>query len=214
MTDTRPGGLEVSGATEIVLVRHGAVERGLTGPDGKDPWLSELGRAQARSLADVMVEEKFDAIYSSPLRRAAQTAAPLAGDRDLEVLLRDGFAEFDKNADEYLFFEDLKKANDPRYAACLSGDLTAWGTDFPTFRAEALAAFDEVVETHAGGKVLVVSHGGTLNALLGHVLGLDRMWFFFPNHTGVSRVAVNHKGRMRIVTLNERHHLPGVEAVL
>ena len=197
-----------------MLVRHAAAERGLTGTDRSNPWLSETGHAQARCLAEVLAEEKFDAVYSSPLRRAMQTAAPVAATRDLDVQLRDGFAEFDKNAEEYLFFEDLKRAGDPRYAACLSGDLTAWGTDFHTFRTDVLNAFNDVVDAHPGGKALVVAHGGSLNALLGHVLGLDRLWFFFPDNTGVSRVAINHKGRMRIVTLNERHHLAGVEAVL
>lgn len=189
-------------------MRHGLPERGLTGPDRADPWLSERGHAEARALADFLADETFDAIYSSPRRRAMQTVAPLAEDRGMEVIPLDGLAEFDKHSDEYLFFDDLQKAGDPRYKACLRGDLTAWNTDYPTFKAEVMEAVTHITTKHVGERVLVSSHGGALNTMLGAVLGLDRMWFFYPKHTGICRVAVDHtRNRMRIVTLNEFSHL-------
>ena len=61
-------------------------------------------------------------------------------------------------------------------------------------------------------RVLVATHGGALNALIGSVLGLDRMWFFYPKHTGICRVAVDSvRNRLRIVTLNEHSHLRGLD---
>jgi broad specificity phosphatase PhoE len=193
-------------------VRHGLPERGLTGPDRADPWLSERGHAEARALADFLAGETFDAIYSSPRRRAMQTVTPLAADRGMEVIPLDGLAEFDKHSDEYLFFDDLQKAGDPRYKACLRGDLTAWNTDYPTFKAEVMEAVTHITTKHVGERVLVSSHGGALNTMLGAVLGLDRMWFFYPKHTGICRVAVDHgRNRMRIVTLNEFSHLRGLD---
>ncbi|WP_293769753.1 histidine phosphatase family protein [Sporichthya sp.] len=194
-----------------MLVRHGLPERGLTGADRADPWLSDQGRAEARAMTEFLADEEFDAIYSSPRRRAMETVAPLAAERGMEIIPLDGLAEFDKHSDEYLFFDDLQKAGDPRYKACLRGDLSAWNTDYPTFRAEVMEAVTEITSKHVGEKVLVSSHGGALNTMLGAVLGLDQMWFFYPKHTGICRVAVDHqRNRMRIVTLNEFSHLRGV----
>ncbi len=133
-----------------------------------------------RLLAEFLAEEKFDAIYSSPRRRAMQTVEPIAAERGMEIIPLDGLAEFDKHSDEYLFFDDLQKAGDPRYKACLRGDLSAWNTDYPTFRAEVMEAVTEITAKHVGERVLVASHGGALNTMLGAVLGLDRMWFFYP----------------------------------
>ncbi|WP_156869581.1 histidine phosphatase family protein [Sporichthya polymorpha] len=210
--EPKPGGLEVAPQGELVLVRHGLPERGLTGPDRSDPGLSERGRAEARAVADFLAAEHFDAIYSSPLKRAMETAAPFAADRGIEVVPLDGLAEFDKHSDEYLFFEDLQKAGDPRYKACLRGDLSAWNTDYPAFKAEVMEAITEITTKHAGQRVLAFSHGGALNTILGAVLGLDRMWFFYPKHTGICRVAVDHhRNRMRIITLNEFSHLRALD---
>lgn len=208
------GGLEVVAEAEIVLVRHGEPERGLSGADRADPWLSARGLAQARCLADALAHESFDAIYSSPRRRAVDTAAPLCVVRGITPVLTEALAEFDKHSEEYLFFEDLRAAGDPRYKQCMVGDLSAWGTDFPSFRTEVTAALSEIVTAHPGGRVLISTHGGVINVLLGAVLGLDRMWFFYPDHTGASRIAANHLDRMRILTLNERTHLRAVQEAM
>jgi probable phosphoglycerate mutase len=207
----RAGGLDLVPDGELVLVRHGLPERGLTGPDLADPWLSDRGRAEAGLLADFLADEGFTAIYSSPRRRALETVAPISAATGLPVTTLDGLAEFDKHSDEYLFFDDLQKAGDPRYKACLRGDLSAWNTDYPTFRAEVMEAITEITAKHVGERVLVSSHGGAMNTMLGAVLGLDRMWFFYPKHTGICRVAVDHRrNRMRIISLNEHSHLRGL----
>lgn len=204
----RAGGLDLVPDGELVLVRHGLPERGLTGPDLADPWLSDRGRTEAGLLADFLADEEFTAIYSSPRRRALETVAPISAATGLPVITLDGLAEFDKHSDEYLFFDDLQKAGDPRYKACLRGDLSAWNTDYPTFRAEVMEAITEITAKHVGERVLVSSHGGAMNTMLGAVLGLDRMWFFYPKHTGICRVAVDHRrNRMRIISLNEHSHL-------
>lgn len=207
----RAGGLDLVPDGELVLVRHGLPERGLTGPDLADPWLSDRGRTEAGLLADFLADEGFTAIYSSPRRRALETVAPISAATGLPVITLDGLAEFDKHSDEYLFFDDLQKAGDPRYKACLRGDLSAWNTDYPTFRAEVMEAITEITAKHVGERVLVSSHGGAMNTMLGAVLGLDRMWFFYPKHTGICRVAVDHRrNRMRIISLNEHSHLRGL----
>ncbi len=80
---------------ELLLIRHALpIRRELT--EGvADPELSEAGVAQALHLAEYLASEELHAIYASPLKRAQQTAAPLAERFRLEVTLVDGVAEFD-----------------------------------------------------------------------------------------------------------------------
>jgi probable phosphoglycerate mutase len=158
-------------------------------------------------LAQALAGEGITAIYTSPQRRAMQTADPTAKALGLEPVRCDGLAEFDYGAEEYVFFDALKEANDPRYRACLAGDLSAWGTTREEFCARATAAVERIAERHPGERVLLVSHGGVVNSVLGAVLGLDRLWFFRPENTGISRIGVNAKGKMRITTVNEFSHL-------
>src|SRR3954471_17662144 len=69
-----------AGATEVVLVRHGSVAftgGGLAG-GGADPPLTDTGRAQAHAVVHALVGTSFQGLVSSPLRRAVETAAPLA----------------------------------------------------------------------------------------------------------------------------------------
>jgi probable phosphoglycerate mutase len=190
----RPGGLEVVPYTTVVLARHGQAEGGVA-----DPGLTARGHDEAHALAKELV---------SPLQRAVQTAAPLCAELGLKPRLRDGLAEFDRRSHEYVLLSRLKADGDPRYEACVAGDLSAWGMDLATFRAEAADVFAEILDRYAGGRVFVVTHGGVLNVLLGSVLGLDRMWFFHPENAGISRVVADADGAVRLGSLNETRHLP------
>jgi probable phosphoglycerate mutase len=199
-----PGGFEVVAHTTVVLVRHGQAERVGAG----DPGLTAQGHVEAKQLAAGLAREQFDAVYCSPLRRTIETAAPVCAQLGVEPHLRDGLAEFDRKANEYVLLRDLRAAGDPRYEACMGGDLTSWGTDLQTFRSDALAVIGEILQTHAGGRILVVTHGGVLNVLVGSVLGLGGPWFFFlPENCSITRVVADEAGRLRLASLNETRHL-------
>jgi len=199
----RPGGLEVVAHTTVVLARHGQAERG-----SSNPGLSARGLDEAHALAAALVAEPFAAVYSSPQQRALETAAPLCRELGLEPQVRNGLAEFDRDCAEYVLLSELKAAGDPRFDACMAGDLTAWGMELATFRAEASEVLGEILDSHAGGHAFVVTHGGVLNVLLGSVLGLDRMWFFHPDNCGISRIVADTDGGVRLASLNETQHLP------
>ena len=69
---------------EIVLVRHGQPEWEPGGIAVDNPRLTALGRSQADRVAEALAGERFDALYTSPLRRAVETMAPVAGKLGLE----------------------------------------------------------------------------------------------------------------------------------
>jgi broad specificity phosphatase PhoE len=120
--------------TTLLLVRHGETDwnRELRIQGSSDTQLNATGRAQARDLARELAEVPLDAVYSSDLGRARETA---------EIVER---------------FPDLTHHD---------------GETDDEVRARVLAAVDRIVEAHPGEEVLVVSHGGALNALWHHAFG-------------------------------------------
>src|SRR2546423_6240326 len=75
--------------TELLLIRHGRSADVVPGSEESlDPPLHEVGRAQAAALAERLADKQIDAIYSSDLKRAVETATPLAAPRGIDVVQR------------------------------------------------------------------------------------------------------------------------------
>jgi probable phosphoglycerate mutase len=189
---------------DLLLIRHALPVR-IEGGDGPaDPELSDEGWRQAGALAAWLADEAIDAMVASPLQRAQETAEPLASLLELEVSTVEGLAEFDRNAPWYIPIEELKAADDPRWHAMLAGD---WDLDPVEFQRSVVEAVDGIIADNPGRTVAAVCHGGTINAYLAAVLGLDQLMFFVPDYTSVSRVRASRSGPRSLVTLNETAHL-------
>jgi probable phosphoglycerate mutase len=193
---------------ELVLVRHGLPIRVENEPGTPaDPPLSEEGREQARKVADWLAPEGFDAVYSSPMRRAVETAEPLAERLGLDVTIDDELAELDRGHHFYVPVEELKATGDPRYEQLLKGELYA-DVDVETWSKVAALAVQRVVEGNPGKRIALFAHGGVINAYLSTLLGLDTMFFFGPGYTSISRVKVgDYSDRLMLHSLNEQAHL-------
>lgn len=195
---------------ELLLIRHGLpVERAvLDGP--ADPGLSEHGIAQAERLARYLAPESLTAIYSSPLRRAVETAAPVSASSSLTTRIIDGVAEWDRNAAEYVPVEELKARDDPRWRSLLNGEWEG-EESVDDFHQRVRDTLEALIGAHRGETIAVVCHGGVINSYVGHILGLDgsRPTFFYPNYTSIHRIAAATSGERSIVTLNETAHLRG-----
>lgn len=189
---------------ELALIRHALPVRIDEGTvDGPaDPPLAPVGRTQAEALADWLAAEQVDAIWSSPMRRARETAAPVAERLGLEVHVDERLAEYDRHATSYVPIEELKAAGDPRW-----NELPERPEEF---QAHVVAAIEDVVAAHPGQRVAVVCHGGVVNAYVAHVLGLAEPIFFLPGYTSISRVLAAGSGQRSIATLNETAHLRGL----
>ncbi len=195
---------------DLLLIRHGTPVRvgegEVEGP--ADPALSAEGRRQAELLAAWLAPERLDAVYSSPLIRALETAAPLAARRGLPVGIVDEIAEFDRDANHYIHFEELKATRDPRLAQMVAGDLSAYGEGDPAeFAARVDLGISGIIERHPGQRVAVFCHGGVINAWTSMVAGVARMLWFDAGYTGISRVQASRTGIRTILTLNEQPHL-------
>jgi len=195
---------------ELVLVRHAEPVRVEAGSvDGPaDPGLSPAGRRQAERLAAWLAAESPDALLTSPLRRATETAAPLAAALAVEPEIVDGVAEYDAAAGHYIPIEELRATKDERWYATIEGRWAdVGGVDPAAFQRQVVPALERVIARFPGQRVVVVTHGGVINVYLAHVLGIDQLLWFHPEYTSVSRVQAARTGERSVATLNETAHL-------
>ena len=164
--------------TRVFMVRHGATV--LSAEDrfagATDIALSDEGREQTRRLAERLSDEKIMAVYASPLGRTVETAQILAAPHKLEVQTRDGLREINHGRWEQMTRRDVEEKfpeeaaeweKDPYTFAPLGGESGLAVT------ARALPVLIDLVRTHLGENVLVVSHKATIRLLLSSLLGFD-----------------------------------------
>lgn len=193
---------------ELMLIRHARPHRvELAAGEAADPGLDEVGGAQAGRLAAWLAEESIDALYSSPLRRALETAKPLADALGLETVVEDGLAEYDRGLSFYIPLEELRSSGDPRWEMMMADYWAAEKVDPAAFIETVVMTFERLIESHAGERVVAVCHGGVINVYLAHVLGTRDSMFFLPEYTGVARVLASRDGVRSIRSLNEAAHL-------
>ncbi len=149
--------------TEILLVRHGEtdwnVERRVQGHT--DRPLNETGEAQARALADELRGERLDAVYASNLSRARETARAVADPLGLAVEELPALREKHFGTWEGLLDTEIRE----RFPESQNGP---WGDAevMAEVSERVLDALRTIAENHPDGRVLVVSHGGPLRAVL------------------------------------------------
>ncbi len=171
----------VEGVTEVWLVRHADCYQDLV--DTADPPLSALGRDQATRLAERVRRMQPTAVYSSPYRRAMETAKAISDD----VRVDDRLIEMalDVNEDGSLDFREPPSGVVERMRAVV----------------------DEIAQRHPGQRVVAVSHGAALMAYLTDVLRLEpgqlRM---YPYYTSISVVRVLGEHRL-VGALGDVAHL-------
>jgi broad specificity phosphatase PhoE len=194
------------GSVELVMVRHGLPERVLGAQGPADPGLRSEGRSQARRLAAQLSARHIDAMYSSPLRRALETAELAAGRLGLPVQVIDDLAEVDRYSSSYIPMEELRR--DPDLWTVLAASAGRDGGETrDSFRKRVIAAFERIIEANPGRRVVVVSHGAVMNTYLGHILGIDRQLWFEPRYASISRVLASRRGHRNVDSLNETQHL-------
>ena len=204
------------------LVRHGQTEWNRVGraQGQSDPPLNREGREQAEAVAVRLAPVSFEAAYSSDLRRAADTALPVMRGRDAPIGHRRDLREKDFGEWEGITYEELERRY-PDMLAELFDERPAFAppggeSDLELFDRAADAAA-RIAGRHSGtdGNILVVSHGGTLRAMMVWMLGLpvESMWRLRLSNTGLSIITVFEGGGATIDLLNDTGHLgPGFDA--
>lgn len=195
---------------DLLLIRHAEPERIAPGTSATpaDPVLTDRGREQATRLARWLEHEHLDALVSSPLRRARETADVVGKMIGIDVEVVDELMEYDARADYYIPVEELRETRDHHWRAMIEGRWEEIGGEDPqVFQRRIVPCVDAIIERFPGGRVAAVCHGGVINVYLAELLGLQRHLWFEPGYTSVSRVAAARTGERSLVTLNETAHL-------
>jgi probable phosphoglycerate mutase len=155
-------------ATTLVLVRHGETEwnRERRWQGHADPGLNDAGQRQAAELADRLGSASFDALYSSDLARARETAEIVSARVGLPVRLDPRLREVDVGEWSGLTSEEVEALYPDHYRARHDG-VTPWmgGESYDAMGARVLEALREIAAAHESGRVLVVTHGGPMRAV-------------------------------------------------
>jgi probable phosphoglycerate mutase len=207
----------------LYLIRHGLSDfdsRDFAAtPRGRqwDPPLSQTGRDQAELLAKRLLSMKPQpvAVYSSPMRRARETVAPYAEAAGVDVVFEDDLAEGYVGEWEGKPFEEIL-ASDERLLQRVRNQEPIYShapgvEDIGPFRARVKGVIEGLIGRHADGNVVVVCHGGVINAYVAPLLGVDHEMFFIPENTSMNSVIVDGDVR-RVRFLNDYLHLsdPGL----
>jgi probable phosphoglycerate mutase len=197
---------------EVIWIRHGEPER--IDPGGgvrADPRLTDSGREQAKRLAKWLALEQIDAVLSSPLQRAIDTARPIANALGVEVETFEGIVEYDAHSDHYIPAEELRATKDERWTAMVEGRWDEFGAEPPEiFRARIDEAVGAIVDRFPGQRVAAVCHGGVINVAFGSILGIAQPLWFEPGYTSMSRMLASRSGIRSVASLNELAHLTAV----
>jgi broad specificity phosphatase PhoE len=209
-------------ATELFIVRHADAipDEDEIIPSGiyDDLPLSRVGRKQAQALAKRLSDMSFHAIYSSPLRRCQETAAPLAEHLAMTPIIVQDLKEVRLGPvlpmpDDINDLAGLTKALKERQIEITrqAGSTGSWDaiTDSEPskqFRQRVVTALDEIARRHIGERVIAFAHGGVVNAYVAEVLGLERDFFFPAGNTSITIVRVAADQRVLFI-LNDIAHL-------
>jgi len=184
-------------ARTIVLVRHGNYVDDPGADPRLGPHLSPLGVAQAHLVGARLagLPTRFDALFASPLQRARDTAAVIAGDfpgRRFEVV------------------DDLAECTPPTRRA----EVTAHDKpeDLAACRAQLDRTFARFFRPAVGHEEtdLLVCHGNVIRYLVTRALGVDTSaWLeMSPGHASITRIRVEADGRFKVISVGDTGHLP------
>lgn len=198
--------------TQMLLVRHGQTEWNSTGrwQGQSDIPLNETGRAQAQALARRLAGWPITALYSSDLRRAADTAGYVGAALNLPYETDPAWRERSFGVLEGLTMPEVAARYPEAYAQIARDDYALpGGEDDAALSRRVVDAFERVSARHPGEMVAVVSHGGAIGRLLAHVLGLplhSHGRFSIAGNTSLTLVEVADAGS-RLLLLNDTAHL-------
>jgi broad specificity phosphatase PhoE len=207
-------------STHVVIIRHGQSQGNAEGRFGghTDTPLSPRGRRQAEATARALASEKFDAIYSSDLPRAIETATPLARLTGAPLETTEALRERSVGVMEGLTFEEAAEQHPEQYQALLRRDfehVLLGGESYRQTLDRASRQLDEAIEKHKGGRIALFAHTGTICILILHLMGaldapeLKPVWIATAN-CGIGRFELRDDGFVRVLVINDTRHLVGI----
>ena len=211
----------------IYLVRHGETQGNI---DDKaqghlDVPLTETGRLQAKAVAERLSDIEFDAVYSSDLQRAFDTAKAITAHQpELQIQTRSQLREYHFGDYEDMTWAEISNTYPALYRRWKNLSMRL-DIEFPGGESTLDAwervgeVLKEILSEHqqGGETILIVGHGGSLQAVLAHLLNLSaaNQWFFLFDNTSVT-VIKEHPytpNAWRANQFNDTSHLDGIARI-
>ncbi len=182
----------------------------------KDPPLSEYGKREAKLVAKRFKELTFGEVYSSPLKRALDTARAIVG-KKADIRIDEGLLEIGLGKWEGRTLAQIRKQYGEkfdRWAVRPDRIPIPGGEDFRAFVRRVKKTMRGIERGSPDGNVLVVSHGGVISAYVTVVLNVKAadIWCVTVKNASVTIVEVTD-GFRRLVTFNDISHLMNLKEI-
>jgi probable phosphoglycerate mutase len=206
-----------AGAIEVVLIRHGASEAAVEGRpfellEGQaDPALSPAGERQAQAVARHLAHEPLSALFVTPLRRTAQTAAPLAEVARLDPVVVPELREVHLGELDGGAFRIAVRRREPIVAEVFREqrwDVIPGAEPMEDFAARTRAGLERMVEGLApGATIAAVVHGGVIGELCRQASDSRPFAFVHADNGSLTRLVLLPEGHWWVRSFNEGAHL-------
>lgn len=192
----------------ILLIRHGETDwnrdRRIMGRE--EIPLNETGRRQAHYMKESLGSAPLDAIFTSPVMRAQETAQILAEGRDLEPREDERLVEVDYGEWVGMTFVAVRKL--PGYVPYylrLEESVAPGGESLYQVRDRGMSFLEELNQKNSNQTIAVVSHADWIKCVLMHLLDIPfkNIWKFRIDNASVSLLEMEEKGN-RIICINQR----------
>jgi len=166
--------------TRFLLIRHATTDSVGKRLSGRTPGVSlnEEGRTQAQNLADRLASLPINALYSSPLERAVQTAEPISRAKGLEIIICEDVLEMDFGQWTNCSFKELE--NDSifqRFNTFRSNTRIPGGELMLEAQARIVRGLEKLGAQHLNQTVAVVSHADLIKAAVAYYAGIHLEMF-------------------------------------
>lgn len=196
---------KVEESTIVLLIRHGQTPTTGQILPGRTPGLhlSERGQEQARDVASRLEGLALDAVYSSPMERAQETAAPTVAGQGLQLLADANLIECDFGQWTGEKLTELNKL--PEWKQVQSSPSTfrfPEGESFTEMQDRMVSAVKDIVQRHPGQVVAAFSHADTIKAAVAYFVGtpLDSFQKIHIDTASISAVEFTTEGTRMLVT--------------
>ena len=200
----------------LYLLRHGATGNNTARPprlQGRrtDPGLSEAGFEQARRTARRLAGQRLDAVYSSPLLRARQTAEAIAAPHDLTVQTLDELIEVDVGQWEGRAWEEIEQTDAEAYRLFMADASIhpyLGGDNLAAVQRRVVPALERLMAENLGRLIVAVAHNVVNRCYLAHLLDVPLAEYraIIQENCGINLIHCDH-GRIAAAAINSVEHL-------
>ncbi len=198
---------------KFIFIRHGLTldNESMKLSGFIDSELSDMGKKQAKQTSIRLKDEEIDLIYSSPLKRAMDTAKEISKINNVNINIFDEFKEMNFGDFEGLTFKEIESDHKEEYERLKNESFEYSfpnGENMIGFHDRISNKIDHIIKEQDGKTVLIVSHGGVIRACISHLISKDHTyhWNFKIDNCSITIVEVVDNFAV-IHSLNNTEHL-------